>query len=369
MRNNRKYMLAAAAAALAAAGVYGVAQAAAPAAPAAAAPAAAAPAAGAAGLSDPDVKILLANPQKFIGLNALDQRGCETSDKVIGTTPVAIDGYLYGGCLQKGAEKNLDAVRVLLKATEGTGQFRNVAYGFATTAAVFLVVGDTVPAMRMEGAGTWSGEKVKVRIDWDYRVPGGRLFLTRGTAANAQPEISVFADPRRPVTGRIGHLEQPELFGSGPINGVQLVGWQEKTLGVYTAGNTTISPADMWALTALMPTNVVLAGRDSAAVIKASKAGRNDVLTIPAPRVAAGATMVATLDGEGRITHVELTANGKKYAGDFSNYLSDRGDYEVWMPHQIAFQIDGKSVADWQIDWHHANPYVVFPIPSAVAPK
>jgi len=295
----------------------------------------------------------------------MDQRGCEASDKVIGNKPVPIDGYLYGGCLAKGADQNLDAVRVLIKASQATGQFRNVAYGFATTIATYLIIGDTSPMMRVEGKGSWQGENnVKVRMDWDYRVPGVRLYVTH---ANGTQDITVMADPRVSPTGRIGHLEQPELFGNGPLNGVQLATWKEKPAGVY-AGTSEASGQELLAVEYLMPTNIILAGRDTADKIKASRVGRNDVLTIPVPRLG-GANLVATLDADGHPTHAEITVNGKKYTGDYANYLSDRGDYEVYLPHQITIQVDGKPMADWQLDFHHVNPYLVFPAPAEVAGK
>jgi hypothetical protein len=256
---------------------------------------------------------------------------------------------------------------VLIKASQATGQFRNVAYGFAAQVAVHLVIGDTTPSMRVEGAGTWQGENVKVRLDWDYRVPGARLFITH---ANGSQDIFVAANPTVSPTGRLGHLEQPELFGNGdmgPVNPTALVAWKEKPLGVYS-GASDMSPQDMLALVYLMPTNIILAGRDAADKIKASRVGRNDVLTIPVPRLG-GTNLVATLDAEGHPSHAEFTFNGKKYTADYGNYLADRGDYEVYLPHQVAIQVDGKAIADWKFDWHQNNPYVVFPVPSQVAAK
>jgi hypothetical protein len=327
-------------------------------------PAPAVPAASAAGANDPDVQIQLQHPGLYsAGITGLDQRGCETSDKVIGSKPVPIDGYLYGGCLAKGADKNLDAVRVLIKASQATGQFRNVAYGFATTVATYLVIGDSSTSMRVEGQGSWQGENnVKIRMDWDYRVPGVRFYVTH---ANGTQDITVMADPRVSPTGRVGHLEQPELFGNGPLNGVQLATWKEKPAGVYS-GPSDANAQEMLVLEYLMPTNIVLAGRDAADKIKTSRLGRNDVLTIPVARLG-GANLVATLDADGHPTHAEITVNGKKYAGDYGNYLSDRGDYEVYLPHQITIQVDGKPMADWKLDFHHMNPYLVFPVPTQVA--
>jgi hypothetical protein len=360
MRNNT-YILAAAVTALATAGTCSAfAQGAAPATPAAPAPAAAPSAT--AGALDPDAKYLIGSKAYSAGISGLDQRGCETSDKVIGTQPIPIDGYLYGGCLAKGADKNVDAMRVLVKASQATGQYRNVAYGFSTV-ATYLVIGDTTPMMRIEGKGSWQGESnVKVRMDWDYRVPGVRLYVTH---ANGSQDITVMADPRVSPTGRFGHLDQPELFGSGPLTGVQLATWKEKPAGVYS-GPSDANAQELLALEYLMPTNLILAGRDAADKIKTARLGKNDVLTIPVPRLG-GANLAVTLAADGSPTHAEVTVNGKKYTGDYGNYLSDRGDYEVQFPHQVTIQVDGKPIADWQLDFHHVNPYLVFPVPTQVA--
>jgi hypothetical protein len=349
-----------------------LAQSATPAAPASPAAAPAATAGGSAAklqqigpITDPDAQFLMQHTDMYTtGFSGLEQRGCTATDKVYGEQAIVIDGYRYGGCLARGADKNLDAVRVLISAAQSTGQYRNDAYGFDTKVATYLVLGDTSESARMEGSGTWNGENVKIRMDWDYRVPGVRLFVTH---ANGQQDIWVAADPREPPTGRIGHLDQPDVFGAGPKNGEDLVGWKEKSIGVYSAP-TDMKPQDLVALAFLMPWNVVLEGRDAADAITATKTGRLQTLTIPVRKLN-NATLTARLDADGHPTHTELTYNGHTYTGDFSNFLSDRGDYEVYAPHTISLQVDGKPLADWQIDWHQANPYEMFPIPTQVATK
>jgi hypothetical protein len=337
--------------------------AAAPAAPTAAQAAAAANPKPIGPVTDPDAQIELQNTNIYSpGGNGVEERGCAPSDKVYGTDSIVIDGYRYGGCLARGADKNVDAVRVLISAAQATGQFRNDAYGFDTKIATYLVLGDTSEANRMEGSGTWKGEKVNVRFDWDYRVPGVRLFITH---ANKSQDIWAAADPREPPTGRVGHLDQPELFGAGPKNGVNLVGWKEKSIGVYSAPISDMTPQDLVAISFLMPWNVVLAGRDAADVIKATKTGRLQSLTIPVHKLG-DAMLTASLDAAGHPSHVELAYNGHTYSGDFSDFQSDRGDYEVYAPHTISLQMDGKPLADWQIDWHQANPYEAWPIPAQV---
>ncbi len=160
------------------------------------------------------------------------QRGCVETDKLMGDKFIVVDGYRYGGCLPKGAENNLDAVRLLIKAANGLGQLRDNRYGGG--AVRYLVLGDTTPKMRIVGAGTWMGQPADVRLEWDYRVPGVRFFVTH---ADKSQDIWVTADPRKPVTGGTGHLDQPELFGKGPVDGVVEVTWKEKPLGVYAGAS------------------------------------------------------------------------------------------------------------------------------------
>ena len=58
-----------------------------------------------------------------------------------------------------------------------------------------------------------------------------------------------------------------------------------------------------------------------------------------------------------------------KVFGDFGQFVNDRMDMEAKAPHQIKIQVDGKPMADLEIDFHHLGPYVVFPAPSQVAGK
>lgn len=350
------------AAAIATAGVHGQSAPASPAPAAGSAPAATAAASAPnwAPVTDPDALILLNEQKTYSVTYSLDQRGCVPSAKVYGNEPIAIDGFKYGGCLVRGADKNLDAMRVLTKASNATGATHSGAY-FGTFAA-YLVLGDTISAMRTDGSGTWNGEKVGLRLDWDYRVPGVRLYVTH---ADKSQDIYVAADPRVSPTGRIGHLEQPELFGTGPIDGTTLAAWKEKPAGVY-AGPSDMSAQDLMALALLMPANIILEARDAADKIKAAKAGQADTLTIPVPALG-GANLVAALDADGHPVHAEVKVNGKNYAADFANYQIDRAEVGSAAPHHVTIQVDGKMLADYTMDFHHVNPYLVFPVPSQVA--
>jgi hypothetical protein len=314
------------------------------------------------GLTDPDA-IAQLRANAGLGLSGIEQRGCVSSDKVYGQNFIEVDQYKFGGCLARGADKNLDALRVLIKAAQATGHFRNNAYGFAGGYNQWLVLGDTSANWSTAGSGTWKGEQVKIRYDFDYRVPGARLYITR---ANGNTDIYVATDPRVKPTGRTGYLEQPEVFADGPLQGVQLAAWKEKTPGVY-AGPSDMTPQEIMVLMYLHPAAVILEGRDSAATFKATRVGRNDVLTIPVP--ALGTDLVATLDAAGRPARTEIKLGGKTYTGEFRDFLNDRMDMEVLGPHTLSYKVDGQPLADWSLEYHHIGPYLVFPVPTEVAAR
>jgi hypothetical protein len=315
------------------------------------------------GVTDPDA-ILQLRQRRGNSLAGIEQRGCVSSPKVLGEQWIEIDGYRYGGCLARGVDKNLDAARVLIKAAQATGMYRNNAYGFAAGYNQWLVLGDTAPNWLTVGKGTWKGQPAEIRYEWDYRIPGARLFITRPGGAR---EITVATDPRDKPTGRTGRFEQPELFGDGPQDNVLLVAWKEKSPGVY-GGPADMTPEEVLVLSWLMPAGVIFAGRDAADVLKATRQGRNDILTVPVERLG-GATMVATLDAAGRPVRTEIDLKGKKYTAEFGNFLNDRMDMEVLGPHQIKIQVDGQPLAEWELEWHHIGPYLVFPVPTEVAAR
>ena len=59
--------------------------------------------------------------------------------KVLGAMPIVVDGYKYGGQLPIGADKNLEPLKMLIKAADAMGQLRDNSYG----GALYLVLGDT----------------------------------------------------------------------------------------------------------------------------------------------------------------------------------------------------------------------------------
>jgi len=257
-----------------------------------------------------------------------------TGPGLIGANKVAIDGHFYGGGLPLGAEKNLDAVRLLIKAADAMGQLRDNQYG----GSQYLVLGDTTNAMRMVANGTWNGQPAHVVIDWDLRVPGVRIDVQSPDGKTRDVQV-----------------------GSGAL------AWDESKPGIFRAAAKT-SANERLVIAYLMPSGVVLAGRDSADKIKVSKdsAGHN-VLTLPIKVL--GTDMVATLDVDGHPVHTQIALNGKTYTGDFENFLNDRADNEVKFPHKVSLKLDGKPLADLVLDWHQANPYAIFPVPKEVAAK
>jgi hypothetical protein len=255
--------------------------------------------------------------------------------EVVGTKPLSVDGYRYGGKLVVGADKNLDALRVLIKAAEGTGMVR-----LGLEARTFLGLGDTTNALRINGTGTYNGEQARVIMDWDYRYPGVRLHVQ--TPDGKTKEINVVRDT---------------------------VAWDEKTPGVF-GGAAKTSATERLVLAYLMPTAVVIAGRDAADVMKLSRdeRGRN-VLTIPVPKLGQNVNLVATMNAEGHPIRTQIALGGKVYTGEFDDFLNDRMDYVLRFPHSLVLKVDGKPIMDLDLDWHHLNPYVIFPVPKEVASR
>ncbi len=205
-------------------------------------------AAAAAGITDPDAIAQLINP-KLSGVG-LEQWGCRPTDKVYGSDNFAFEGFRYGGCLARGADKNPDAFGVLVKAAQATGTYRNNAYGFRNGPNGWIVLGDTTALARVMGSGTWMGEtNAGVRIDYDLRIPAVRLQITH---ADGKQDIWVTTDPRKHPTGRNMHLEQPELFGDGPLDGYVQATWKEEPAGVY-AGASDMSSEELLAIAYLQP--------------------------------------------------------------------------------------------------------------------
>ncbi len=250
----------------------------------------------------------------------------------LGTKFVAIDGYKYGGRLPVNTDKNADAVRLLIKAADATGNLRG-------SVGPYLVLGETTAALRINAEGKWNGKPAHVVFDYTDRVPGVRLDVTYQGGAR---EITVVAKDKA---------------------------WDEKTPGVY-GGAAKTSVNERLILMYLTPTGVIVKGRDAADVMKVSKDARaKDVLTIPLPSLGAGVNLVATLDSSGFPVRTSITYMGHTYTGEFDDFLPDRGENLVYSPHLIKFGMDGMVFADLEVNWHQTNPYLIFPVPSQVASK
>jgi hypothetical protein len=252
---------------------------------------------------------------------------------LLGPKFIAVDGYKYGGGLPVGVDKNLDALRVLIKAADAMGQLRDNQYG----GSQYLVLGDTTNAMRMVANGKVNGQPAHVVIDWDLRVPGIRIDVQSpdGKTRNVQVAAKKLA-------------------------------WDESSPGIY-GGPAQTSVEERLAIAYLMPSGVVLGGRDAADKIKLGKDGARTTMTYPV--AALGTDVTATLDADGHPVHTQLALNGKTYTGDFENFLNDRADDEVKFPHTVMIKVDGKPMFDLNLDWHQANPYLIFPVPKEVASK
>jgi hypothetical protein len=258
------------------------------------------------------------------------------SAEVLGGKPITFDNFKYGGNLPVGSDKNADALRALIKASDAMGQLRDNQYG----GSLYLVLGDTTNAMRVNADGTWNGAKVHVVLDWDYRVPGVRLDVSSADGKTRMIQVAA-----------------------------NNLAWDEKTPGVFGA-QATNPVAERLVIAYLMPSAVILAGRDAADTMKLSKDEKGkQVLTIPVPKLGAGVNLVATLDADGHPVHTQIALGGKTYTGDFDEFLADRMDMAVNFSHHIVIKTDGKETANLELNWHQANPYLIFPVPKEVASK
>jgi hypothetical protein len=258
------------------------------------------------------------------------------SADVLGAKPITVDNFKYGGNLPVGSDKNVDALKVLIKAADSMGQLRDNQYG----GSQYLVIGDTTNAMRINADGTWNGQKAHIVLDWDYRVPGMRLDVSSPDGKTRTIQVAA---------------------------GTQA--WDEKTPGVFAA-QASNPVAERLVVAYLMPSAVILAGRDAADTLKLSKDDKGkQVLTMPVTKLGAGVNLVATLDADGHPVHTQIALGGKTYTGDFDEFLADRMDMAVNFSHHVVLKVDGKEFANVELNWHQANPYLIFPVPKEVASK
>ena len=129
------------------------------------------------------------------------------------------------------------------------------------------------------------------------------------------------------------------------------------------------SAAERLVVPYLMPSAVILAGRDAADTMKLGKDGARNQLTMPVPKLGANVNLVATLDADGHPVKTTIVLNGKTYTGEFDDFLADRMDMAVNFSHHVVLKVDGKEIANLELNWHQANPYLIFPVPKEVAAK
>jgi hypothetical protein len=238
--------------------------------------------------------------------------------------PIVIDGVPYA--LPKGAADNVDAVRVLIAAAQAQGMIRNI----------IRVVGDSAMGIQYRATGTMGGESVSLTLGFEYRLPALRLDVTH-------------ADKSRTITIASGNLS-----------------WDETTPGVFLqAGKTSAAERllPLW----LMPPFVIHEGALHPEAIKVSTRDGMRQLTVPAARY--NTEVTATLNKDGQIIRTEMTVGGKAYSAEFSDYQADLMPYHVYFPHRIVEKVDGAVVADLTLSEHLANPYMIWPVPQALASK
>ena len=144
--------------------------------------------------------------------------------------------------------------------------------------------------------------------------------------------------------------------------------WNASKPGTFS-GQAKGPPAERLVVAYLMPSAVILAGRDAADVLKLGKDGARNQLTIPVPKLGANVNLVATLDAEGHPVKTTIVLDGKTYTGEFDDFLADRMDMAVVFPHSVMLRVDGKELANLELNWHQANPYLIFPVPKEVAAR
>jgi hypothetical protein len=238
-----------------------------------------------------------------------------------------VDGYRYD--LPAGSDKNLDAVRALIKASDAMGFTRRAAV------ATMNCLGCITPAMRYKGTGTYNGEKAEVTIDFDYRFPGVRIWTNVGGKDATYVAVKDLA-------------------------------WDESKPGVF-AKTTTEKASDRMIPIYITPNAVIYYGQQVADKIKVQTTGQTRILTIPMPMY--NSELKATLNFEGQPIKTEMTVNGKVYVGEFADYTNDRMDMHVFGPQRFAIKVDGKPMMELNMEYHWANTYIVFPTPKEVAAR
>jgi hypothetical protein len=253
---------------------------------------------------------------------------------VVATSPAhavktGVDGYFYE--LAAGADKNLDAVRTLIKASDAHGLTRNNGTGTNC-------FGCTLVSHELKGTGTYNGvANADVMIDFDYRIQAIRADVTPKADAKS-----------RTVT----------VAARG-------IAWDESKPGYFLKAGT--QPLDRLVWVYILPTQAVIAAGLAGDKITVAAAGANKVLTIPIPQYMTN--LKATVDPKGFIVATEMVWGGKTYTGEYSSFGNDRMDNHVFLPDRIIQKVDGKVMTDLTLEYHWSMPYMLFRPPAEMAAK
>ena len=241
-----------------------------------------------------------------------------------------VDGYYYE--LAPGAaEKNLEAVRALIKTADAHGFVRNNGTGTNCFSC-------TLPSFELKGSGTYGGvENADVVIDFDYRQPAIRVDVT--TKANKARTVTVAA---KGIT------------------------WDESAPGIFSKAST-VPALDRLVSAYILPSQVIYAAGLATDKITLATQGANKVMTVPVPEYST--TIKATIDAKGFITGTEMAYGGKTYTGEYSDIDTDHMDNHVFLPHRIVQKVDGKVVTDLKLVYHWSVPYLLFRTPDEIAKK
>jgi hypothetical protein len=247
--------------------------------------------------------------------------------------PTGIDGLFYD--LPAGSDKNVEAVRALIAASDALGMTRRG--GMCPSNANCL--GAITASHEYRGNGTWNGIKSDlVVVDFDYRLPAVRTDITG-------------ADKKRVVTVAANGLA-----------------WDEKTPGVFDKQSIE-TVADRLVPVYLLPHAVVYFGGLAADKVKVNvSASGIRTLTIPLPAPVA-TNLVAVLDAKDFPVHTEIALAGRIYTGDFANFTNDHMENDVHGPAHILEKVNGDVTSDLSVEYHWTDPYMVFPTPKQIAAK
>jgi len=252
-----------------------------------------------------------------------------------------------GSAAQSGAASDAaDRAKVLRAAADALGMVRWSDIGGGATHLPGI---DVINTMEFSGTGVSyvAGQPVQTefRVELAYNPPGMRVQTVRGGTASIQTVRENYAwDESEPGAGLIP--------GKGMAT-AQMAAAKERIL-------------QLW----ILPYGVVKAALAAGDKTVVSKENGNAVFTFPLAGAVAGVTVKATLDANNLITRVETKSDNPALntETEYSDY-ADHGEIatDIKSPAHTVRTQGGRPVMDLQVKtWDANNPYVVFPVPSAV---